>query len=216
MSISKYNQTYNYITNGPTKIAIDFNYFDSTGGEISAKPFIEYLKQQHPNKIFNHALDWCSGIGFLGLELFSQQVCKNVTFIDSHMPYIVKLQKNLKKHNITEYAKAYSCDTISFLDKSIRFDLIVFCGPLTDKLNVDKNVEIARINVDVDWKAHKDFFANASQYLETNGYAYVFGHKLNSSPSTFGAMIEDSGLVLNNVFDFLENSYIMEFTKLKT
>jgi hypothetical protein len=80
------NQKYTYVTNGQRKISIDFMGFLNGGGTWGSVRFINTLQKYYPNKSFQKCLEWCSGPGFIGFELLSNNICSELSFMDIYQP----------------------------------------------------------------------------------------------------------------------------------
>lgn len=210
--MSTYNLEKNLIfeTSGNLNIKVDYNIAEGAGqGPALSKVLTEYIKSKHKEKVFEHCLDWCSGPGFLGLELYDNNVCKNVSFLDFYAPFISSVKQTIRNYNLS--ANAYTCDRISALSRNKKFDLIIGNPPWCESYPL-KNNSVQIITVDNNWNTHKEFFSNAKNYLSENGYIYLLEGKQFTTIETFKPFLKNSGLRVVSVKDveLYPNVYIVE------
>lgn len=200
---------YTFQTSGQNCIKFNYSLNEGAGqGPVLSKLLLDVIKQKH-NKTFTHCLDWCSGPGFIGFELLDNQVCEQLTLMDFYAPFITNAKTTIKNYNLN--ARALTCDRISVLSKTNKFDLIVGNPPWANNYKL-KNNEIQVITEDTDWNTHKEFFNNVGQYLADNGIIYLFEGKDFSSPDTFNSFITSGGLNITDVIESTEypKIYILE------
>lgn len=84
------------------------------------------------------ALDLFAGIGQLGIECLSRGA-KEVTFVDQSREAIAIVKQNLKSCGFE--ARVVQSDSISFLERGAKFDLILLDPPYATNL-IDKALQI--------------------------------------------------------------------------
>ena len=69
---------------------VDIYFTNSTngGGLHRQEFFVHALKQFYPNQVFDHCLDWCAGVGFIGLSILANNNCRQLTCIEQYQPAV--------------------------------------------------------------------------------------------------------------------------------
>lgn len=163
--------------------------------------FVDILQKFYPNKTFNNTLDWCCGAGFLGFNLFSQQLTDKLVLMDKYKPAINACNKTISEMNT---------DKISTTTKlpNEKFDLIIGNPPwflINNMLSLYN--DRARKTTDIDGLIHKEFFNNVCNLLAEDGIVILVEGGMSSSPLYFKSMIEDNGLRVTKVLGVEEQPY---------
>jgi methylase of polypeptide subunit release factors len=199
-----------FTTSGHIQIEIKYNTNIERGqGYFFCKPILEFITKKYPNRVFDNCLDWCSGAGYLGYELYDNDICKQLHLMDSYGPFISKAQDVIKKYNLPGI-KTYVCDRLSLLSPK-KFDLIIGNPPWTDRSPL-KNTNIVRTSEDYNWGTHKEFFYNVKRYMTNNASIVLCEGNKFSTPKTFEPYIENAGLYIDEVYKPVDfpNIYLLE------
>jgi methylase of polypeptide subunit release factors len=152
------------------------------GGSVQRFQFVDKVKQQ--NKTYKSGLEWCAGMGLIGYNVFSQNLCETMSFNDLFEPAIQNILENATNNQVSDKINAYLGNSISVIPTDKKFDLVVSNPPHTDNSEgwreasmqnfIDSNREPwtpelydnwERLIVDEEWKSHYDFFKHLKNYL---------------------------------------------------
>lgn len=205
-------------------VAPDFNiYYEENmdgGGTEHGQNYPLILKYLFgKRKTFENCLEWCSGPGFIGFRLLSDQICKHVSMMDIYKPALDACQLTWNKRpsrleNST--MDIVHADKISNIKKNKKYDLVVGNPP-----NFSYYKEIGRylmgadgvrIVEDQDLKIHSEFFQNIGNYLSDDGVIVLQKSATGSQPSDHLKDIESGGLKIDKIFidkQFLSHYYIV-------
>jgi len=170
------------------------------GGIKQSSYYLDIIKSRYKNRVFKKCYEWCSGPGFIGFSLLGHGLCKSVCFSDIHGPAIDCVKDSINHNNCK--GTAYLGKDLSCLPSNEIFDLVV-ANPPHFKLPADfhaTNENDIRINVDLDWQAHKDFFRNIKKNLASNGIVLLQENTNGSALDVFLPFISQSGLRVTDVF----------------
>ena len=200
------------------------------GGKSFGTKYPSVINARYPGHTFDCCLDWCSGPGFIGLNLLDHEICKTLHLVDSYQPGIDCAKKTI--NNLpTQFqgcVHAHLINDLALLPTSQMFDLVVanpphFPAELSTKLKTmnylaqksstgqkkmlfDKigprmsDNAVNRLIVDQDWTAHKNFYHNIKSRLAPNGVILMQENAAGSSAEDFRSMIESAGLEITDVF----------------
>jgi len=154
-------------------------------------------------KKFNNAMEWCCGPGYIGFTLLFIGMIKKCTFSDIHEPISKVINKTIETNNLSNKSKFICSDNFKNISEQ-KFDLIVG-NPPHFNFTVDKMKQLEenpyweiynedRKFCDLDWKIHKDFFANVNKYLEDDGDILLMENVKGSSLKDFTSMIHKNKL----------------------
>lgn len=183
---------------------VDIYYNSSTngGGLHRQEFFVHALNTLYPGRVFDHCLDWCAGVGFIGLSILANNLCQQLTCIEQYRPAVDicwHTVTKLPKHLSTKVAVSHS-DTIQSLFAEQQYDLIVGNPPWSPGQLLTATDQ--RLFADRNWKAHRDFFANVKKRLAPNGVIMLVEGITVSGPGDFNRMITGNGLAIDQVFIF--------------
>lgn len=192
------NQKYTYVTNGDKKISIDFMGFLNGGGTWASTRFINVIQKYYPNKSFQKCLEWCSGPGFIGFELLSNNICSELSFMDIYQPALDNITDTIKNNGLTDKIILHNVGKLSELPRE-KYDLIVGNPPWHKKAPArfavkdgKYNSDFIRRNVDENLTIHKEFFNNVGDFLTDNGVVIVSAlDNRYDDPSHIGVSIHD-------------------------
>lgn len=151
-----------------------------------------------PGRTYPSVMEWCSGPGYWGfLLLESTYGVNSLVLSDVYQPAIDIVNKTIEHNGLQDCVKAHCSFNFNDIPKQ-KFDLIVgnppwFCIDPFSKFYYDE-----RLYKDEDWKAHKDFFAKAGQYLNDNGRIILNEHVYGSGPKLFEKMLEETDLKIEH------------------
>ena len=176
------------------------------GGIIQSSYYLDIIRSRYKDRIFKKCYEWCSGPGFIGFSLLGNKLCNSVCFSDIYKPAIDCVKDSIKYNNCT--GTAYLGGELSCLPDYEIFDLVVANPPHFENPayfhSTDKHG--MRINVDLNWQAHKNFFNNIKNHLAHDGVILLQENKHGSSLDTFLPFIKDSELTVTGIFPNKEYS----------
>jgi tRNA1(Val) A37 N6-methylase TrmN6 len=183
------------------------------GGASFGQEYIQVIKNRY-NKKFNNCLEWCSGPGFIGFSLLSNNLCNNISFLEFYKPainYLEYTKKNNKKYS--DKIKIFHSNSVKKIPKEEKYDLIVGNPPhfasdlnfLTSQTPSEAIGNTTRISVDINWNTHKDFFKRIKKNLSKDGVILLQENRYGSNVQTFMNFIESYDLQVTDAF-FHENS----------
>ena len=163
-------------------ITIQYPIILDGGGKVHRFQFVDKVKQQ--NKTYKSGLEWCAGMGLIGYDIFSQNLCETMSFNDLFEPAIENILENATSNKIGDKINAYLGNSISVIPSHMKFDLVLANPPHTDDSKEWRRVSMQyfidlnrepwnpklydnweRLIVDEDWKSHLDFFKHLKNYL---------------------------------------------------
>lgn len=196
-------------THGKNKFTIFYIEELNGGGMGFGTEYPDIIKRLYPNKIFNHCLDWCSGPGFIGLEILDQGLCKQLSLVDIYQPAIDHAQYTISHNNLQNAVTTYCAGDIGTLP-NVKFDLVVANPPHYD---VDHEHPSKRIMDDPNWDIHRNFYNKISNYLTDDGVILIQENMDGSKPEHFTEMIESNNLEIIDVIKspawFEESTHLM-------
>jgi methylase of polypeptide subunit release factors len=192
-----------YHTTGKHGFAVHYDSWMDGGGTWFGLDYLEVIRNRYPNRCFDHCLEWCSGPGFIGFELFDHGVCKCLCLSDCYAPAINRANQTIAglPDPLQHRASAYTTATIAGLPITKQFDLVVANPPHFLECPGDDNIQ--RIKVDTNWAAHREFFLNIKQHLLPNGVILLQENQAGSltREQEFESDISAAGLKITAVFD---------------
>ena len=176
-------------------------YYDNNmdgGGTSFGLQYVPVIKQLYPDRIFDTCYEWCSGPGFIGFDILSHQLCRNLWLGDIFKPSLRSVEKTIA--NLPpEYANCVTPIHIkdqSEIPETVKFDLVVSNPPHWNN-NLDtlySQMSEGRVSCDQNWTVHQNFFKNIKKNLATDGVILLQEQTYASAPSTFQKWIDEAGL----------------------
>lgn len=190
------------------------HYSKSISGEIgsgmpNAKVFADIIKTLYPGRVFRNCLEWCAGAGFIGFEIFAQDLCDNLYLHDIYPPCIESVKTTIANNKDRCQGRVFyhHSPSVSTFPEDWKFDLIVANPPfygldnnLMSTLMYKVRPVTHRMGIDEQWKIHEDFFNNIKKSLAPNGVILMSESVAGSGPDTFRSMIEKNGLYINDCY----------------
>lgn len=184
-------------TNGQNKFEVFYTEELNGGGMGFGAEYPEIIKNLYPNKIFNHCLDWCSGPGFIGLEILDQSLCKELSLVDIYQPAIDHSLYTIAHNNLQDCVKAYCTGDIGTLPQ-IKFDLVVSNPP---HYNNNSDHPTKRVRDDANWDIHRNFYNKISNWLTDDAVIIMQENMDGSTVDDFREMIDTNNLKIVNVIN---------------
>ena len=179
------------------------------GGSIHKKYFLESIG----DKKYKNAFEWCAGHGEIGFELITNGICETLTFSDCYNKSAEWCLKNAQDLGIADHVTAVTSSIIGNLSFKHKFDLVVGNPPnsaglnmahiqtyLTDE-NEDHFIHWHRINNDLNFAAHREFFDSLYKYI--TGDADIFLSVNFRNETHFRSIATASGFKLVRIIDML-------------
>jgi 16S rRNA G966 N2-methylase RsmD len=187
-----------FITSGSNSIVIKYAASLDGGGTALAEDFIEIINERY-EKTFNSCLEWCSGPGFIGFSILSNNLCNSLCLVDLYDPAITCAETTIKENQLDDIVDTYLLKDLSLLPKNKCFDLIVANPPhwnATDTFYYNET----RICIDQNWRSHQNFFKNVKHHLTTDGIILLAYSVSGSNSKTFESYINAAGLKITDCF----------------
>ena len=164
------------------------------GGTWFGQEYAEILSEKYPERQFRNCLEWCAGPAFIGYNILDHGLCDQLTLLEIHAPTVAQAERSRtdSHNNCAELVTIYNSGTIADIPAAAQFDLIVGNPPHFPHPSTDPHVN--RIECDVDWKIHQDFFANVKNRLAPEGIILLQENMLESTVHTFEPYIRRNGL----------------------
>jgi len=171
------------------------------GGTQYIQAYFDYFKKYHPNKTFNHALDWCSGVGFLGLGMLACDVCNHITLLEKFEPACDLMHKTIKDNNI-DNATAVHNDNVAILKDN--YDLIIGNPPQfrqyhylpTGDVQFNSKEDWIRLAIDKNWNAHREFFTNIKNKMAPD--CVILLTENSASINSIAQVAQECGFAVKN------------------
>jgi methylase of polypeptide subunit release factors len=190
---------------------IDVYYTNETngGGEAFAEDYCNIVDGLYGDRVFENALEWCSGPGFIGYAMLATGLCNRITFNDIHQPALDMAELTKSKNTLySDKISIYQGSTLESIPESEKFDLVVANPPHYlskylasqslgfDRLGMQIGPRNAEILVDENWKAHTDFYKHIKTRLAPNGIILIQENQAGSTnrAGNFMHMVENAGL----------------------
>ena len=202
------------------RIKIHYHHSLNGGGAEFGSRYRHVISKLYPNRVFENCFEWCAGAGFIGFDLLSRGICRNIYFNDIYYPAIESIEITIDKNKELCQDRVFykQCASIGELPENWSFDLVVANPPFW---NAALNLMITSIrgqnrrSTDNDWKIHADFFANIGRYLRPNGVILLQEASNASGPDTFKSIVEQNGMYISDCYwePRMEKIYYLEVKK---
>jgi tRNA1(Val) A37 N6-methylase TrmN6 len=186
-------------TTGTELISVQYDSHMDGGGTWFGTDYVTEIRSRYPNRIFERCLEWCSGPGFIGFDILSHGLSKNLVLHDCYHPAIGKVKETVALHDLSARVRYHCGREIDIIPKDQKFDLVVANPPHYAVCPGDDNYQ--RIAVDTDWTAHRMFYQQILQYLSDDGRILIQENQAGSEQGveTFRHTIESNGLEILDV-----------------
>ena len=162
------------------------------GGTWFGQEYITQISRRWPARRFRKCFEWCSGPGYIGFGIMGHELADTLCLADIHQPTIEYVKRSIRENNCADRVSAYVADSISTLPESELFDLVVGNPPhFPSASDID---DVTRLESDVGWNIHQEFFANIGRHLTPDGVILLQENELGSTVEDFRVMIESAGL----------------------
>lgn len=184
----------NFAIPGQEHFIVTYDSTEDGGGTWFGQDYVRQLKRY--GRRFDRCLEWCSGPGFIGFALLAHGICQNLTLMDRYELSADSVAQTVQRNLCVDRVRFHNVDRVGALPDHERFDLVVANPPHYLECPGDANYQ--RIAVDVDWQAHREFFANIGSYLNPDAVILLQENQAGSltGPAEFLPMIESNGLRL--------------------
>jgi 16S rRNA G966 N2-methylase RsmD len=175
------------------------------GGTSFGRYYHRVIEQLYPGRIFTNCFEWCSGPGFIGFDLLSRDICRDLYLADIFHPAIESIQHTVMKnaHRCRDRVHVHHCARTQDLPEQWKFDLVVANPPHYNPnlgVMVTNVIPTDRRNVDLDWQIHREFFSNIGQHLNPGAVILLQECSTSSGPDMFRSMVEEHGLYINDCY----------------
>jgi methylase of polypeptide subunit release factors len=186
------------------------------GGTRFGRRYPHVIKEIYGDKLFKNCFEWCSGPGFIGFELLSEDICDNLFLADIYQPALAAVDKTVANLSKKYEDRVHSAHIKGIADLPVdwKFDLVVANPPhLNHNLGAFiTNVKLRdRLGQDLDWNIHREFFNHIGPHLNENAVILLQEHSFASGPIMFKSMIEEAGLKIKECYyekDFRDYYYL--------
>lgn len=187
---------------------------DLDGGGLSlCKDYPDAIRFLYADQCFDSCLEWCSGPGFIGFALFTEKICNHLYLNDFFEPAILACNKtiDLMPASYKNRVRTIHAESLADFPAEITFDLVVANPPhfpnfnfLLASNNKIKNSDY-RIEIDQNWKIHKNFFSNIKKYLRPNAKIVLVENINGMSPWDMKKLFDSSEFQITRCFRFNKN-----------
>jgi methylase of polypeptide subunit release factors len=195
---------------------IDVSYTEHLdgGGMDQAEWFVDFIRRRYPGRVFESALEWCAGPGFIGFALLASGLCERLCLTDINPRAGQSVAHTLGQNPaIASRFVAYTGDNLDGLPADARFDLVV-ANPPYGYSALPRQWHDALKTVDRRWSLHRRFYAEIREFLTEDAQVCISAFlplekepwaKYEPGPwdirprtpaAEFAEMIEDGGLRL--------------------
>jgi hypothetical protein len=175
------------------------------GGTTFGQEYIDLIKKRYPERKFERCYEWCSGPGFIGFALLDHGLCQHITLSDIYDPSLLCADETAHyPYNYCDsMVKTYLLKDLALLPDHEQFDLVVANPPHADGFDVEDQwfANNNRLTSDINWEAHKNFFANIKDHLAPDGIILLQENHAGSTVETFRPWIEQAGLEITDTFN---------------
>ena len=162
------------------------------GGTWFGQEYITQIPRRWPARKFRRCFEWCSGPGYIGFAIMAFGLADTLCLADIHEPTVDQVRRSIRQNFCADRVTAYVSDSIGALPDSEKFDLVVGNPPhFSTASSID---DVTRLESDVDWNIHREFFANIGRHLAPDGVILLQENELGSTVEDFREMIESAGL----------------------
>lgn len=186
-----------HFSSGVGKLPVFYTYEMDGGGTTFGQEIPDMVALRYPSRRFRYALEWCSGPGFIGYNLFDHRLIDNLCLVDLYHPAIEMAKTTANVNDLQGKVKFYLLDDMSLLPISEKFDLVVASPPHFSQ-SVHTEYHRKRIVFDQDWDAHRNFYNHIKKNLSADGVILMQENLSGSTVETFRPMIEDAGLKIKD------------------
>lgn len=188
-----------FFIQGQRPIAVQYDSWMDGGGTWFGQEYMDIVPRYFPEQRFRRTLEWCSGPGFIGYGLLSHGITETVCLMDTYLPAIERAQETVTQHDLQELVSTYHVSSIAQLPSTEQFDLVVGNPPhFLETPTKDANNQ--RIEVDQEWKIHREFWQSIGHYLLPGGVVLLQENRSGSRCNDWIPMIHDSGLEFQGCF----------------
>jgi len=204
-------------------VSIFYNKELDGGGADFGQDFPSALRFLYGDHCFKNCLEWCAGPGFIGMAILAQELCDKLYLNDFYEPAIQACEKTIG--SLPEKYKGkvttLQTSTVKEFDDALVFDLVVANPPMFSNLNfmlVNDSTMIPdlRKELDKNWEAHKNFFANIGRHLTQDAKILLVESINGMSPWDMQQLFDPYQFKINRCFRFKKNplSWYCEIIKI--
>lgn len=163
------------------------------GGTTFGQDFVRFVRDEIGTA--RHALEWCSGPGFIGLSLLANGLCDRLTLADINPEAVGFARETVRFNNLEDRVAVVESDGLDGIPRQT-FDLVVANPPHTPGGRTFPKWGPEILYVDHAWQAHRRFYATIREYLTPGGSVVLQENGRHSSRTDFEPMIRSGGLEL--------------------
>ncbi|MFI0404845.1 methyltransferase [Actinomadura sp. 3N508] len=156
------------------------------GGTRLTPAFVDCVARHSVKPVYDHALEWCAGPGFIGFALLAAGLCRRLTLCDINPAASACAALTARAHGLTDRVSQATGPDLAPLDPAARFDLVVANPPNFVALN-PRHPTTRRLTDDdlrprdPQWRAHRAFYGGIARFLTPD--ARLFISEVNPSDS---------------------------------
>jgi len=153
------------------------------------------LNQLNINNV-ESIFEFCSGPGYIGYNLLSNEFCKKLILADINPNSVECAEKTRKENNLEDKVEIYLSDVMDNVPENLLFDLVVGNPVHFDesyskedwRYNTNRNL----IAADKDWDVHKKFYSQIGKYMKPDGMIVMQENSMGSDEKVFIEMIKNN------------------------
>ena len=195
-----YDQTFQAHT-----ITVHYHSALDGGGTTFGQRYSQVLAELYPGREFANCFEWCSGPAFIGFDLLSRNICKNLYVSEIYEPAIESVRQTIA-HNpqaCQDHVFYHQAGRISDLPQDWRFDLVVGNPPHWNSKSESLIGKIAftdRVSADNNWALHTEFFNNIKPHLNPGAIILLQESSYASGPDSFKEVVENNGMTISDCY----------------
>lgn len=209
-----------FTTTGKNKLKVYYQPGTDGGGTWFGQEYLSVIENRYPGRVFDKCFEWCSGPGYIGYSILGHELAHKLCLADIYEPVTQQANRSrLDPYNrCANRVSVYHTGDISTIPEHEQFDLIVGNPPHFP--NAAADAESHRLQSDVNWQTHQNFFAHIKSHLTADGVILLQENMSGSTVNTFRDMITRNDLKVTDWFKspnwFKENDpcqiYYIEIT----
>ena len=173
--------------------SLGFNFYYKSVNDISgldiATKFLALIERTCPNKIYERALEYCSGTASMGFNLLHHGKIKNLLMSDINGDLEKGLERTISNNHWQDCANFIKTENLSQIPKQ-KFD-IVFANPPWRNIFVPGPIDpIDKLKqFDIGWALHRHMYNHLHEYVTTSSDIFIIEDSRYSSADTWKPML---------------------------
>ena len=155
-----------------------------------------------------HAMEWCSGPGFIGFSLLAAGLARRLTLVDVNPEAVAVVRETIAFNDLADRVEVFQSDCLAGVPPRT-VDLVVANPPHVAADRVIPQFGPELLYRDPGWAAHREFYGAVAGYVRPGGSVLLQENSLFSAADDFRPMIEAAGLDLAEVSPSVAQYYFV-------